>query len=169
MFYTVIYIVCIILANITASTLFTGFGLTFTLGTFFFGFIFTLRDIIHAQKGRQYVYRVIIVATGISAFLSMLGVFDMRIVAASVFAFAFSETIDTEIFQKLAQKNYTNRVLTSNLFSIPLDTILFVLIAFYGKLSDNVILSIIFTQLIIKFISSAFIIKIAPLYLQKES
>ena len=52
-----------------------------------------------------------------------------RIILASFIAIILSETADTEIYQKLLQRSWFQRVLGSNLVSIPLDSLLFNIIA----------------------------------------
>ena len=62
-----------------------------------------------------------------------------------------SETADTEIYQKLIKRSWMERVIGSNLVSIPLDSILFNIIAFYGVFAYGMLIAIIFGEIVAKF------------------
>jgi hypothetical protein len=83
-----------------------------------------------------------------------LGV-DWRIIAASFIAIVLSETVDTEVYQKLLQRPWMQRVIGSNLVSIPLDSILFNLIAFAGVFNPGMLTAIIFGEIVAKFTTGA--------------
>jgi uncharacterized PurR-regulated membrane protein YhhQ (DUF165 family) len=155
MIYAIIYILLIVLANLTAGTLISVAGLQFAVGTIFFGFIFTLRDKIHILKGKHYVYKVIALAVIVNLLFSLLGAFSLTILVASVLAFALSELADTEVFSRLKERTYILRVIGSNAVSIPLDTILFTFIAFGSVWALPLIITVICTDIIVKFITSA--------------
>lgn len=124
-----LYVVTVLLANM--------FGMTFigpvSVGTLIFGAVFTLRDRLHAL-GRPVVYRCIGIAVVGSGIIAMLGGAEWRVVVASVVALALNEAADTEIFEALSARPWAARVAASNAVSIPLDTILFNVIAFLGVL-----------------------------------
>ncbi|MCF3651211.1 VUT family protein [Synoicihabitans lomoniglobus] len=148
----VIYIVAVLVANLTATWFlhFPIFGQV-AVGTFVFGFTFTQRDRMHA-KGRRFVYTVIAITAALSALLSVLGQVPPRIILASVIAIVLAETADTEVYQRLLAKSWWHRVLTSNAVSIPLDSIFFNVVAFAGVAGfpPTVILSIIFGEIVVK-------------------
>ena len=67
-----------------------------------------------------------------------------RIILASFFAIVLSETADTEIYHRLLQRSWFQRVLGSNLVSIPLDSVLFNVIAFAGVFEPGMMVAIVF-------------------------
>jgi len=149
-----LYIGAIVLANLTAS-IFIQLPVVgqFGLGTVFFGAIFTLRDKLHFY-GRGFVYRIIGAALLVNVLVAILTGTPIRIIVASFIALALSEATDTEIYQRLINRNWYTRVIGSNAFSIPLDTILFVSIAFAGELPAPVLLSVMFGETVVKAVIS---------------
>jgi queuosine precursor transporter len=158
-FVIAMYALFVVLANLTANTIIT-FGIQFALGTVFFGFVFTARDMLHTLVGKTHTYYTIIGVTVLNLGISLMGAFDIRILIASIIAFVVAESIDTEVFHRFFKDNYTKRVLASNMISIPVDTVLFTLVAFYGIWPMSLILSVIFGDMIIKFVTSAALIKL---------
>jgi uncharacterized PurR-regulated membrane protein YhhQ (DUF165 family) len=73
-----------------------------------------------------------------------------RIILASFIAIVLSETADTEVYHKLLQRSWFQRVLGSNLVSIPLDSILFNVIAFAGVFEPGMMVAIIFGEIVVK-------------------
>jgi hypothetical protein len=77
-----------------------------------------------------------------------------RIVAASIIAEVIAELIDGETYQawvnRFGQRMQWTRVLTSNAVSVPLDSIIFSVIAFGGVLPWPVVWSIALSNIIIK-------------------
>ena len=128
----VIYIAAVLVANYTATWFIPlpVFGLV-SVGTLVFGVTFTQRDRVH-RYGRKAVYTMIFMAAvGMVLESLFLGV-AWRIIAASFIAIVLSETADTEVYQKLLHRSWLRRVVGSNLVSIPLDSLLFNVIAFAG-------------------------------------
>ena len=146
-----IYIIAVLIANYTATWFIPLpiFGMV-SVGTLVFGITFTQRDRVH-RFGRKTVYLMIIIAAiGMvleSAFLSV----EWRIIIASFIAIVLSETADTEVYQKLIKRSWMHRVIGSNLVSIPLDSILFNVIAFYGVFETGMLIAIIFGEIVAKF------------------
>jgi hypothetical protein len=123
-------------------------------GTFLFGATFTQRDRLH-YAGRRWVYSTIAIAAFANVLMSsVLGV-PMRIIIASFAAILLSETADTEIYQKLLQRSWFVRVAGSNAVSIPLDTFLFTLIAFWGVLPLDQILALLVGETLVKYLIGA--------------
>jgi len=147
-----LYISVILTANYTALWFMPlpGFGLV-AVGTILFGVTFTARDHVHGL-GRAKVYTMIFVAALSSAVLVWIGATPYRIIIASITAIIISEGADTEIYQKLVSKPWIVRVTGSNLFSVPLDTILFNLLSFFRVFPVNVLVSIIIGEIIVKYI-----------------
>ena len=153
----IIYILAVLGANLTATWFIPLpiFGQV-AVGTFVFGFTFTQRDRMHA-RGRKFVYAVIGLAAFLSVVLALFGQVPSRIILASVVAIILAETADTEVYQRLLAKSWWHRVLTSNAVSIPLDSLFFNLVAFAGVAGfpAQVLLSIIFGEIVVKFLVGA--------------
>lgn len=151
MIWATIYIAAVLLANYTAIWFvpFPMFGAV-AIGTLIFGVTFTARDYVH-RLGRGRVYVMICVSAVASAALSAVGAVDWRVILASVIAIILSETVDTEIYQRLLSQRWIMRVAGSNAVSIPLDTALFNLIAFAGVFTWPVLASIMFGEIVVKF------------------
>jgi uncharacterized PurR-regulated membrane protein YhhQ (DUF165 family) len=146
-----LYIIAVLVANFTATWFvpLPFFGLV-SVGTLVFGVTFTQRDRVH-RFGRRPVYRMIgIAAVGMVLESLFLGV-AWRIIAASFIAIVLSETVDTEVYHKLLRRSWMRRVIGSNLISIPLDSILFNLIAFGGVFKPGMLAAIIFGEILAKF------------------
>ena len=151
----IIYIVAVLVANYTATWFIPlpVFGLV-SVGTLVFGITFTQRDRVH-RYGRKAVYLMIfIAAVGMVLESLFLGV-EWRIIAASFIAIVLSETADTEVYHKLLRRSWMQRVIGSNLVSIPLDSILFNLIAFLGVFQPLMLVAIIFGEIVTKFVTGA--------------
>lgn len=145
-------------------------------GTFIYPFTFTLRDMIHKKYGKHTAQKIIIIAAVINLVMAAFFAFitwlpaDIqwglqtefaailgplwRIVLASIIAEVVSELIDTEAYSffvsKITSKHQWLRVLFSNSIAIPIDSIIFVFIAFYGLVPMSVIWSIIAVNIIVK-------------------
>jgi uncharacterized PurR-regulated membrane protein YhhQ (DUF165 family) len=84
--------------------------------------------------GGVWVYGTIAAAALANVIMSaVLGV-PIRIILASFLAIMLAETADTEVYQKLIRYPWLLRVAGSNAVSVPLDTLLFTLVAFAGSL-----------------------------------
>lgn len=154
-----LYVCLIVAANYTATMVIGNvYGTSVAVGTLFFGFVFTLRDHIHVQYGKLFIFKVIAVTIIVNLAFAFLQAFPLRIVIASIIAFTLSELADTEIFHRLKQKYWAYRVLSSNAVSIPLDTVLFTCIAFYGIWPNALILSVIIGDIIVKVITATSLI-----------
>jgi len=146
-----LYIAAVLVANYTATWFIPLpiFGMV-SVGTLVFGITFTQRDRVH-RFGRKPVYLMIVAAAvgmvGESLFLAV----EWRIITASFIAIVLSETADTEIYQKLLQRPWMQRVIGSNLISIPLDSLLFNVIAFAGVFEPTMLAAIIFGEITAKF------------------
>ena len=146
-----IYVLATLGANYTAAWFipFPMFGQV-AVGTFIFGITFTQRDKLHSA-GRKWVYLTIAFAALANVLMSAILAVPMRIIVASFLAILLAETADTEIYQKLLRYPWLIRVAGSNAVSVPLDTLLFTLIAFAGVLSMGEILSLLFGETITKY------------------
>ena len=150
-----IYIIAVLIANYTATWFIPLpiFGMV-SVGTLVFGVTFTQRDRVH-RYGRKPVYLMIfIAAVGMVFEYLFLGV-EWRIITASFIAIVLSETADTEVYHKLLNRPWFQRVIGSNLISIPLDSLLFNVIAFAGVFEPRMLVAIIFGEIVAKFTTGA--------------
>ncbi len=175
----IIYVFAVLGANLTATHFLPLplFGQV-ALGTFIFGLTFTQRDRMH-YRGRRFVYTIIFAAAviNLSAMLlyrsyvglPLVGWLDAhgltwlsqgsrdlmasstRIFTASFIAIVLAEAADTEVYHRLRDRSWIVRVLRSNALSIPLDSILFNLIAFAGIFPWSLLISIVFGEIVVKF------------------
>lgn len=152
-----IYVLATLGANYTADWFLPlpVFG-QIAVGTFIFGITFTQRDRLHVA-GRRWVYFTIAIAAFANVGMSALLGVPMRIIGASFLAIVLAETADTEIYQKLLPYPWLVRVAGSNAVSVPLDTLLFSLVAFGGVLSTMGLVSLIFGDTLLKYAIGAIV------------
>lgn len=186
------YIAFQMMADIASLRIVMVAGFSIDAGTFVYPFTFTLRDLVHKTAGIKAARVLIITAAALN--LIMAGLFwltsilpaDMvvgaqkefgmvlspvwRIVFASIVAEVVAELIDTEGYrfwvEKVTRKYQWARVLVSNSVSIPIDSIIFVWIAFGGVMPSAVVWSIFASNVIIKGLTT--IISLPGIYLVKE-
>jgi uncharacterized PurR-regulated membrane protein YhhQ (DUF165 family) len=146
-----IYIIAVLAANYTATWFIPLpiFGMV-SVGTLIFGITFTQRDRVH-RYGRKAVYIMIMLAAVGMVLESLLLEVPWRIIMASFIAIVLSEAADTEIYHQLLHRSWLQRVAGSNLVSIPLDSLLFNLIAFMGVFEPAMLVAIIFGEIVTKF------------------
>ncbi|MCY3935965.1 MAG: queuosine precursor transporter [Chloroflexi bacterium] len=161
-------------------------------GTLIYPFTFTLRDMLHKAAGVATTRLVIFLAALINLFMALYFTLiaelpaDMavgsqeefgsvlgpvwRIVFASIIAELIAELLDTEVYRlwvaRMGDRWQWGRVLSSNALAIPLDSALFVLIAFLGDLPLPVLFSIFIANVVIK--GAVTLISIPGIYLIKE-
>lgn len=145
-----IYIAAVLLANETTTRFFSlpRYGLV-SVGTLIFGITFTQRDRVH-RAGRPWVYAMLITTVILSTLQSWLTDVSWRIILASCLAILLAEAADTEVFHHLRQRSWTVRVMGSNAVSIPLDTLIFTIVAFAGVFSWGMIWSIVWGDIVAK-------------------
>lgn len=151
-------------------------------GTITYPLTFTLRDLVHKVGGRS-AARVVIVCTALlnlvaagamwaTANLPADAAVDspaqewfgpvltpvLRITLASVIAQVLAELVDTEVYHRwvlrFGRRVQWGRVLSSNAVSIPLDSIVFVAIAFGGDVPFGVAVSIVWANIVVKGLTS---------------
>lgn len=170
------YIAAQMLADISSLRIVSVAGYAVDAGTIVYPFTFTLRDLVHKIAGKA-VARTLIVAAAVIN-LGMAGLFWLvarlpadpttgpqlefgtvlapvwRIVMASIVAEVVAELIDTEVYQawvdRLGRRWQWGRVLVSNTVAVPVDSALFVLIAFAGVLAGGVIMEIFWVNVAFK-------------------
>jgi uncharacterized PurR-regulated membrane protein YhhQ (DUF165 family) len=150
-----IYIAAVLAANYTATWFIPLpiFGMV-SVGTLIFGITFTQRDRVY-RYGRKAVYAMILLAAVGMVLESLLLEVPWRIILASFIAIVLSEAADTEIYHQLLHRSWLQRVTGSNLVSIPLDSLLFNLIAFMGVFEPAMLVAIIFGEIVTKFTTGA--------------
>ena len=167
-------------------------GFSIDGGTFIYPFTFTLRDMVHKLLGRNAARTLVVAAAAINllmalffAFLSRLPADPTwslqeafaavlspvwRIVLASIVAEVVSELLDTEIYHlwvnRITRRYQWARVLASNSLSVPIDSLIFVWIAFGGVLPTAVVWSIFWANLLIK--GATTLISLPGIYLVRE-
>lgn len=151
-------------------------------GTLTYPLTFTLRDLVHKVGGRS-AARVVILCTAALNVLAASAMWAtanlpgdasvttpaqdwfgpvltpvLRITAASVVAQVVAELVDTEVYHRWVQRYgpraQWGRVLSSNAVSIPLDSVIFVAIAFGGVVPFAVAASIVWANVVVKGLTS---------------
>jgi len=167
-------------------------GFSIDAGTFVYPFTFTLRDLVHKTAGIRAARALIITAAVLNLIMAALFwltsilppdmavgpqlEFGMvlspvwRIVFASIIAEVVAELIDTEGYrlwvEKVTHRYQWARVVVSNSLSIPVDSLIFVWIAFGGVFPAAVVWSIFVSNVIIKGLTT--LVSIPGIYLVKE-
>lgn len=151
------YIFSVLLANIFVEYfgIVTVFGLTFPAGVVFVGLCFSFRDFAQRYWGIWKIWVFIGIATIITFFM------NWQIALASVSSFLIAETIDWMIFT-ITKKDFIQRIWISNTISTPIDSIIFVMLAFGWNWEA------IYGQAIIKYMSSLLVIPFILLWYKKK-
>ncbi|MBT4290173.1 MAG: queuosine precursor transporter [Deltaproteobacteria bacterium] len=170
------YVATQLLSDIASLKIVLFMGLSMDAGTFIYPLTFTLRDLVHKTLGATATRVLIFAAAFINLFMAGLFWFVAklpvdpnagpqpdfgsvlapvwRIVIASIIAEVISELTDTEIYQiwtrKFKDKHQWGRVISSNTISVPIDSLLFSFIAFYGVLPIGVVWGIVIANILIK-------------------
>jgi len=157
---TVAYVVVVAVSNLLVDKFIDlgAFGLL-SAGTITFGITFTIRDLAHqasvqAGLGRRPILTMIGVAAVVNVLVAMATNTPARFLIASFLAILVSEGIDTEIYHRLRSRSWLVRVISSNAVSVPLDSSIFTIVAFYGVDGYDAIkmLQIVQADLIFKFL-----------------
>lgn len=121
----IFYLGSIILANVLVHSLgiVTVLGLTFPAGAVAIGLTFSARDFVQERYGKYGCWSWMLVAALITL------AFNPQLALASLAAFLVAESCDWAIYTK-TNGGIQKRLLFSNLVSIPLDSVVFVLLAF---------------------------------------
>jgi len=147
-------------------------------GTLTYPLTFTLRDLVHKVGGRR-IARIVIMATAAFNVMLAIGLWAtavlpgdpgvdspaqewfgpvltpvLRITLGSIVAQVLAELIDTEVYhryvQRFGHRAQWGRVLSSNAVSIPVDSAVFVAVAFGGVLPLSIALSIVWSNIVVK-------------------
>lgn len=119
------YLASILLGNIVVNEfgIVTMAGLTFPAGVVFVGLTFSFRDFVQRYWGDWPTWIWMALASIITVF------FNLDLAIASFTAFLISESVDWFVY-KVSGLPFYKRIYVSNLFSCPLDSIVFVALAF---------------------------------------
>ena len=174
------YIAAQMMADITSLRIVMIAGMSVDAGTLVYPFTFTLRDLMHKTLGIQAARVLIFTAAAVNLLMAALFWIaaqlpaDMsvgpqvefaavlapvwRIVFASILAEVVAELVDTEAYQqwvnRVGYKHQWGRVLASNAVSVPLDSAVFCVVAFWGTMPGAVVLSIFWANVLIKGITT---------------
>ncbi|WP_297285643.1 queuosine precursor transporter [uncultured Brachyspira sp.] len=187
------YIACQMISNIASVKIANVLNLAVDGGTFLYPLAFTIRDMSHKTIGKKNTQKLILVSAIINIFtpiyfyiisnipadsswqfneafqLTLSPV--LRISIASIVGSTIAELVDTEIYHffvtKITKRYQWLRVLISNAFSIPVDNLLFVVIAFYGALPFEALVGIFIFNFFVKY--AVTIISVPMIYLVKEN
>lgn len=156
----ILYMSSIILANFCVSYfgIIKFAGLTFPAGALFIGLTFSFRDLVQREWGDWKVWYFMICSTFLTTIsgtlLSHLPIPLWKVASASAVAFIVSEAVDWLVYTFLKWK-IVKRIVISNLFSTPIDSLLFVGIAFG---SFSFLESPVYGQAIVKYLSGLLVI-----------
>jgi uncharacterized integral membrane protein (TIGR00697 family) len=126
------------------------------MGTFVYPITFTLRDVVHKALGRRAARTLVVTAAAVNVFMALYlqwaarapadasyplaAEFEAvlaplwRITFASILAEVVSELVDTEVYhwfvRRVTTRHQWARVVLSNAVSVPLDNVLFAVVAF---------------------------------------
>lgn len=151
-----IYIAAQMVADVASLKIGVVAGLAVDMGTFIYPITFTLRDLVHKVLGKRNAQVLIVCAALINLCMVLYLLWSAnvpsdpnsfggpefslvfaplwRIVVASILAELVSELLDTEVYHwfvtKITVRWQWLRVLISNSVSVPIDNVIFVLIAF---------------------------------------
>lgn len=186
-----IFVICMfiafqMMADIMSLRILAIFGFSVDGGTLVYPLTFVARDLIHRLSNKDTARQVVITSALINVL--MIGMFflvakispDMsvgeqvefgalllptwRIVVASILAELLAGIADGELYHlwsKIKPRSTWQRAIFSNLFSIPLDSIIFCSLAFVGTMPFSVVSSIIVSNILIKFILAGIFTPIA--------
>lgn len=189
---SVAYVAAQMVADISNLRDLTLFGFAVSAFSIAYPLTFTLRDMVHKLAG-PHVARTLIIAAAViyvvtQAFFAIIASLppqmseaeritlgtlltpEWRFLLAAVLASVISQLIDTEIYtrwlQRFGQEKQWGRVLASNVISIPLDRILFLVLALAGTVSTERFLELFIGTTIVRLIFG--IIAIPGIYLVEE-
>ncbi|MCY4464412.1 MAG: queuosine precursor transporter [Chloroflexi bacterium] len=189
---SVAYVAAQMVADISNLRNLTLFGFAVSGFSIAYPLTFTLRDMAHKLAG-PHVARTLIIAAAViylvvQAFFTIISGLppqmseaerislgelltpEWRFLLAAVLASVISQLVDTEVYtrwvQRFGQEKQWGRVLASNIISIPLDRVLFLVLALAGTVSTDGLLELFIGTTIVRLIFG--IITIPGIYLVEE-
>lgn len=175
------------LAGNIAATKVTYFGGLVMDAGFIYSLTFTWRDLIHKQLGQKAAITTIWLSAAVNLFAALyfqlvvllpaqtdwasaggqiawefLFSLQMRIVLASILTALIAELIDTKVYQLWTRGGREKwpqwtRVFASNSISIPVDSLMFPIIAFAGVLGVEGLQQMVWTNIIVKALVTALV------------
>jgi uncharacterized PurR-regulated membrane protein YhhQ (DUF165 family) len=147
MLVAIFYLGSIVVANLLVMQfgIVQAAGISFPAGAVAIGFTFTARDLVQRRFGKWGCWFWMLVAAGISA------LFSPTLALASLGAFVVAEGLDWAVFTT-TPLSFRGRAIVSNIVGTPLDSVVFVYLAF-GPIWDAM-----WGQTIIKLASSLLIV-----------
>jgi uncharacterized integral membrane protein (TIGR00697 family) len=171
------YVAAQLLSDVSSLKITEVAGFSMDAGTLVYPFTFTLRDLVHKTAGVQVARALIVAAAAVNLF--MAGLFWVvhrlpvasgsgapselfgdvlspvwRIVFASIVAEVIAELIDTEAYtrwtRRFGDRLQWGRVASSNAVAIPVDSAVFVAIAFAGVVPAGDVWEIFATNVVVK-------------------
>jgi len=176
-----LYLALVSFANLGSLRVISLLGLSLDGGTLLYPFTFTMRDVLHKKAGAAHTRFIILLTAGLNllmfGFCWLVGVLPadasvgpqteyllvlapgFRLVLGSILAMALAELLDTGIYslvrKRFGEKKQWLRVLLSNAVSVPLDTVVFLLIAFGGRYDMPTIIALFFSNILLKYLVAA--------------
>ena len=170
------YVAAQLLANVASLRVVLVLGFSVDAGTLVYPFTFTLRDLFHKLTSARLARVLVVVAAVLNVLAALVflaagalpadpevgpqtAFADVltpvaRIVVASIVAQVVAELVDTEAYEawvrRVGDRWQWMRVLASNAVSVPLDSALFVTIAFWGDLPTEVVLGVFWANVVVK-------------------
>ncbi|GAB4444466.1 MAG: queuosine precursor transporter [Anaerolineae bacterium] len=171
-----VYVALQLIADVTAVKIVQIGPITLPAGTFVFALTFTWRDMLHKRLGREWARAAIVTAAACNIGMALYFVFTIalteadfwpgqealaatlgvvpRIALASIVAEVISELVDTEVYHALARRftgpHQWARVAGSNAVSLPIDSLIFVTLAFAGALPLAAMAEVVAGQIVFK-------------------
>lgn len=153
--------------NTAGIVVFNAGNIAITLGVFFFGLSFFLKDFIQKKFGTKFtIWNTILAAVVVGILFAQSTVVRgdgdytyFMILVVSVCTAVVSETIDSLVFRRIFKKDTRKAVrgsLISNLVSVPIDSAIFGFFALYLVLGlpAPLVIAISATEMVIKYILS---------------
>jgi len=186
------YLALVVFSNLGSLRILNVAGLSVDGGTLLYPFTFTARDLLHKKTGES-VTRFTIILTAIVnllmfGFCWLVGALPpdlavglqneyalvllpgLRLVLGSVIAMTIAELLDTAVYtlvrRRWGGRKQWLRVLLSNALSVPIDTALFLGIAFGGRYGWSVLVMLFASTLLIKY--AVTLLSLGSVYLVKE-
>jgi uncharacterized integral membrane protein (TIGR00697 family) len=185
-------IALVIFSNLGSLRILSLAGLAVDGGTILYPLTFTARDLLHKKIGARLVRFVIVLAALINlalfAFVWLIAKLPpdptvgaqleyalvllpgIRLVLGSIAAMTVAELINTFAYiivrRRFGQRLQWLRVLIASGVSIPLDTIIFLIIAFVGRISTAVIGEMFIANILVKY--AVMLVSFGSIYLVKD-
>jgi len=187
-----IFMALVIFSNLGSLRILLLAGLAVDGGALLYPLTFTARDLLHKKIGARLVRAVIVLTAGINlalfAFVWLIAKLPpdpemglqaeyglvltpgLRLVLGSVIAMTIAELTDTFLYtmvrQKFGRRLQWLRVVVSGSVSIPLDTVIFLVIAFGGRVPAALIGQMFIANILIKYL--VMLASCGSIYLVKE-